>query len=96
MALEDYMLPCVHKSIFGIDCFGCGIQRSLALILEGEFRRAFYMYPPIYTLLLFFFFVVLSFVDKKRNYGKIIVGLGIINAVIMVVSYFMKNPLPLG
>lgn len=84
------MIPCMSKKLFGMDCMGCGIQRAIALLLEGEFTAAFYMYPAIYTLLLFFFFAGLSFVDTSRNYHKAIVTFGIITALLMVVSYFYK------
>ena len=50
------MVPCMNKSIFGIDCMGCGTQRSLALLLDGEFIEAFKIFPAIYTLILFFTF----------------------------------------
>lgn len=93
MALEDYMLPCPTKKYFGIECFGCGMQRSLALLLRGDFQEAFNMFPAVYTTLLFFFFVVISFVDRQRNYGKILIMLGISNAIIMVVAYFIKHPI---
>lgn len=88
--MEDYMLPCMNKKLFGIDCMGCGIQRSIALILEGKFVDAFYMYPAIYPLLLFFVFIGLNFIDKSRSYHKLILTTGIITAVVMVVSYFYK------
>lgn len=90
MKIEDYMIPCVNKTIFGVDCLGCGTQRAFALVLEGEFTEAFYMFPAIYTVLLFFITVGLHFIDKSRNYHKIIVSLAIINAVIMIISYFYK------
>lgn len=91
MVLNDYMLPCLNKKLFGIECFGCGTQRAISLILEGKFVEAFQMYPAVYTVLLFFGFVIINFIDKKRNYGNIIVGLAIINAIIMVVSYFIRH-----
>ena len=90
MALEEYMIPCMSKKIFGIDCFGCGSQRSLALIAKGEFTAAFQMYPAIYTTLLFFAFVALHFIYKSRSYQKWIIGLAIVNAVLMVGGYFYK------
>lgn len=90
LKVEDYMMPCINKKLFGIDCMGCGIQRSIALIINGDFEGAFYMYPAIYTMLLFFFFIGLNFLDKSRNYHKIIISFGIITAIIMVVSYFYK------
>lgn len=91
MAAEDYMIPCMNKYLFGVDCMGCGTQRSLLLISKGEFIEAFYMFPAIYTSILLFLFLGLNFIDKTRNYHKIIVSLAIINAVIMVISYFYKQ-----
>lgn len=90
MDLEQYMIPCMNKQLFGFDCPGCGMQRSLALILKGEFTDAFFMFPAIYTMIAFFGFVALNFLDKKRNYHKIIIGLGIINGLIMIISYIYK------
>jgi hypothetical protein len=88
--MEDYMLPCLNKKLFGIECMGCGLQRSILLISEGDFVAAFNMYPPIYTTLLFFIVVGLHFIDKSRNYLKIIVSLAIVNAIVMVVAYVIK------
>lgn len=91
MKLEDFMLPCMSKQLFGMDCPGCGMQRSLLLVLKGEFSEAFFMFPAIYTTILFFVSIGLHFVDKSRNYHKIIVPIAIINAFIMIISYIYKQ-----
>ncbi|MFC7772620.1 DUF2752 domain-containing protein [Flavobacterium sp. GCM10027622] len=91
MSAEQYMIPCLNKTLFGVECFGCGTQRSLYLLFQGKFVEAFYMYPPIYTLLLFFMAIGFHFFDKSRNYNKIIIVLAIINAIIMVTSYIYKQ-----
>jgi Protein of unknown function (DUF2752) len=88
--LEKYMIPCLNKKIFGVDCIGCGTQRAIILILKGDYLKAYYMFPAIYTLLLFFGIIALHFIDKNRNYHKIIITLAIINALIMFVSYIYK------
>lgn len=88
--MEEYMLPCMNKKLFGIECFGCGTQRSLMLLVKGDFVGAFNMFPAIFTTLLFFIVLTLHFIDKSRNYQKVIIGLAITNAVIMVVSYFYR------
>jgi hypothetical protein len=80
----------MNKSLFGIDCIGCGTQRSLLLLLNGEFTKAFYQFPAIYTTLLLFGLIGLHLIDKKRNYQIIIIGLAIINAIIMIISYIYK------
>ncbi len=88
--MEKYMLPCMFKKMFGVDCIGCGIQRSLNFILHGEFEKAFFMFPAIYTTILFFLSVALFAIDKKHNYQKTVISLAIVNAVIMIVSYAYK------
>jgi hypothetical protein len=84
------MAPCMNKSLFGVDCLGCGTQRSLLLLINGDFLAAFHLFPAIYTTLLLFAFLGLHFVDKSRSYHKIIIGLAIGNAVIMIIAYIYK------
>jgi prepilin signal peptidase PulO-like enzyme (type II secretory pathway) len=90
MNLNDLMLPCLNKAIFGIECPGCGIQRAISLIFMGDFTSAFQMFPAIYTTLLFFIFLMLHLVDKARNYEKIVIGMAILNGVIVIISYIYK------
>jgi hypothetical protein len=80
----------MNKKLFGVDCLGCGTQRAFMLLLNGEFSAAFQMFPAIYTTLFLFGFLGLHFIDKSRNYHKIIIGLAITNAVIMIISYIYK------
>ncbi len=84
------MIPCMNKQLFGVDCLGCGTQRALLLLLNGDFVKAFYLFPAIYTTLLFFGVLALHFLDKSRNYNKLVIGLAIVNASIMIVSYLYK------
>lgn len=88
--MEEYMIPCLNKHLFGIECFGCGTQRSFLFLLKGDFVSAFHMFPAIYTTVLLFICIGLHFIDKSRNYHKAIIGLATINAIVMVVSYFYK------
>jgi hypothetical protein len=89
--LEKYMFPCLSKTLFGIECLGCGFQRGFLLLLQGNFAAAFKMYPAIYTTLLFLTIVSLNFIDKRNNYKKYIIGMAIINGLFMIVGYFYKH-----
>ncbi|WP_046757639.1 DUF2752 domain-containing protein [Kordia jejudonensis] len=89
--VEEYMLPCFSKQYLGVDCFGCGIQRSLALISRGEFIEAFKMYPAIYTLILFFIFVGINIFFKFKGSQKLVNILGIANVVIIIISFIVKK-----
>ncbi len=87
---EDYMLPCLNKKLFGFECLGCGMQRSLLFIARGEFVEAFKMYPAIYTILLFFILIGYNYFSKKKVESKIIYSLAIVNISIIIISYMFK------
>ena len=89
-SLEDYMLPCLNKKLFGFDCLGCGLQRSVSLIFHGEFIAAFKMYPAIYPLILLFAFIGINFFIKFEHSSKIINALAIITITTIVISYIIK------
>lgn len=91
MNLEQYMLPCLSKSLFGIECLGCGFQRGLLLLLQGDFIAAFKMYPALYSTLIFMSILALNTFDKKGNYKKAIMTSAITNGVFMVVGYYFKH-----
>ncbi|MDR4892987.1 MULTISPECIES: DUF2752 domain-containing protein [unclassified Chryseobacterium] len=93
MDIDDFMLTCPSKKFLGVECLGCGAQRAVVLVFEGKFAEAFQMYPAVYTLLIFFIILGLSFIDKKRKYGNIllIMIIIIINLIIMVIGYIYKH-----
>jgi hypothetical protein len=90
MSPEDYMLPCLNKQILGFECTGCGMQRALALIYNGEFIAALQMYPAIYTLILFFAFIIVNAFAHFKYANKIIVILALTNVVVIIGSYLIK------
>jgi hypothetical protein len=88
--LEDYMLTCTNKKIFGVECLGCGAQRATVLLYRGDFTAAFKMYPAIYTILLLIVLVVINLFIKFKFDYKIKMALVILNVIIILVSYFYK------
>jgi hypothetical protein len=84
------MIPCLSKKLFGLDCPGCGMQRAAIMLFEGDFNAAFHMFPAIYTTIPLFVFIGLHFVDKTRNYSKIIIPFAVVNAAIMIIAYLYK------
>lgn len=90
LMIEDYMLPCMNKKLFGIDCPGCGMQRSAFLLIKGEFAAAFEMYPAIYSLATLVLFVIFSQFIKFRYDTQIKVFLGILTGTTIIISYILK------
>ena len=87
---EEYMLPCMNKALFGIDCPGCGMQRSVALLIRGDFVGAFYMYPAVYPLLALLLFLISSFFVTIKFEQQIKIFLGVLSGATIIVSYIIK------
>ena len=60
----DYLIPCLWKYFFDVECSGCGITSSVIQILKGNFQLAweinkltFLVFPLlfIYSIKKFFF-----------------------------------------
>jgi len=89
--MEEYLLPCLNKELFGIECMGCGIQRAAVLVFKGEFTAAFKMYPAIYTLILLTGLVVFNFFVKFKFDTQLKIGLLFLNLIIIIIGYLIKN-----
>lgn len=88
--LERHMLPCAYKSIFGIDCPGCGFQRSFIALLKGDWKDSFLLYPATVPILITAVFLLFNLAFRLNN-GKLIrkylfIGVGLI----VFVSYGVK------
>ncbi len=91
LVIEPYMLPCLNKRLFGFDCMGCGLQRSINLLFHGDFIAAFKMYPAIYTLIPLFLIIGINFFYKFRYSNKIINYLAIASVLIIIISFIVKK-----
>lgn len=91
MKIQDFMLPCLSKKIFGIECPGCGLQRAIVLLFQGKFEDAFVMFPAIYTSILLIILLGIQLFFKPKNIHKITIPLAIVNAIIMVIAYIFKQ-----
>ena len=85
------MIPCISKTLFGIECLGCGIQRALLLLVQGNYRAAFEMYPAIYSSLILIFFIGLHYIDTKRNYKSVLLTFFTITILFMIGGYYYKH-----
>lgn len=88
--MEDYMLPCLNKELFGLECLGCGIQRATVLFFRGDFAGAFHIYPAIYLMFLLLLFLLFNFFTKFKYDFIIKVGLISVTVVVVLISYFYK------
>ncbi|TDE01446.1 DUF2752 domain-containing protein [Flavobacterium hiemivividum] len=85
------MIPCLSKTLFGVECLGCGFQRSLLLLFKGDITSSFQMYPALFTSLLFLGLLGFHFIYKGIISQKLIVIVALINVLFMVAGYFYKH-----
>jgi len=90
LVLNDYMLPCFSKQIFGFDCPGCGLQRSVVLLFQGNLAEAFYMYPAIFTLIPLFSLLLMDSVFKIKFSKIITITLAIASVCLILGNYIIK------
>lgn len=88
--MEEFLFPCLNKQIFGIDCYGCGGQRSLLLLMKGDFSGALLMFPAIYPILILLGFVIFNFFYKFQYDYYIKIALILITAAVLAISYLIK------
>lgn len=89
--LQNHLIPCPFKYLTGIDCPGCGFQRSIIALLQGDFHKSVGLYPPAIPLLLFFGY---GLADKylKLDTPKFIIKKSLFMLVgsIVLISYCIK------
>jgi hypothetical protein len=87
---NDWMLPCMSKKITGMDCPGCGIQRSISFLLEGNFTDSFLMYPGLLPISVLFGYLILDFFIDLKSSEKIKLLLTFIALGTVITSYAIK------
>lgn len=88
--LEQRQLPCLIKQVTGVNCPGCGLQRSCIALLKGDVVTCIKMYPAFLPMLLFFVYLM---VHKRYQiaYSTKIIQTGIAAIfIIILASYIYK------
>ncbi len=85
------MLPCISKTLFGVECLGCGAQRAIVLLCQGRLWEAFCMYPAIYPLLVLAVFWILKKANKTQRYNLIMRYTLGISLIFMVLGYGYRH-----
>ncbi len=88
--LERNMLPCPYKQNFGIDCPGCGMQRSVIELLKGNVVDSFLAYPPLIPLIILLVYLLLHLKFKFSNGAIIVKYLFIFVVIIVVINFTVK------
>jgi hypothetical protein len=88
--LKAHLLTCPSKHFFHLDCPGCGLQRSIITLLEGDIEKSVQLYPATIPILICFIFTALHIKFDFKQGAAIIKGLFSLCALIIVVFYLYK------
>ena len=88
--LQNHLLTCPIKHLFGIDCPGCGMQRSFLALMRGDVSASLKFHPAALPLLVLVAFTLVHLkVDFK--FGALLIKMLFIGiAIIIVIKYIYK------
>lgn len=88
--LENHTIPCLYKTLFGIECPGCGTQRAFIELLKGNLAESIKAWPALLPMMFMLIYLVLFLVFRFKNGLKILKISFIINAIIIFSNYAYK------
>ena len=88
--MVNHLLPCAYKSLFGIDCPICGFQRALVLLLHGDIKQSFLIYPPLLPAVFLIMIFALHLLNNKLVNRKFLIYYSSFVLTIITVNYFIK------
>lgn len=88
--LEKRQLPCFYKSILGIECPGCGMQRAFIALLRGDLIGSIQIYPALIPTIAMLILLVVHVFLHLKNGAKMLIWFFIINSGLIVISYIYK------
>lgn len=88
--LEKHSLPCFYKKHIGIECPGCGMQRSVIELLRGNVYESFILYPALLPTILMVVYLAMHLIFKYENGANNLKKLFVLNTVIILFNYIYK------
>jgi hypothetical protein len=70
--LAENMQPCYFRQLSGHDCPGCGFQRGLLLLLQGDLSASISMYPALLLMIFMFLFLIAHLIFRFKHGGTIL------------------------
>jgi hypothetical protein len=88
--LESHQGACTFREHAGIDCPGCGLQRSVLALLRGDLVESFLQFPALLPVMAMFLFLGIHLVFKLKNGAFLLKVLFIGNVSIIILNYVLK------
>ena len=89
--LENHLLTCFFKSHLGIECPGCGLQRSFIALLKGNLIESFHYHAALIPFIITLMLLSIQLKIKHESGGKWVMWGFIITSTITVIQYIAKQ-----
>jgi hypothetical protein len=84
------MLPCLSKRLLGVECPGCGLQRSVVSLLHGDLQESLALYPSLLPMLFFATICLLSLRKNTKIGPRFLWGTAMLVMAIAIGHYILK------
>ena len=81
------MIPCFYKKFFGVECPGCGMQRSIIALLRGDFHDSFLLYPPLGLVIALIVLLIIHLLFDLKHGAQMLKWVFILNAIVIVFNF---------
>jgi len=88
--LEAHLFACPFKKYLHVECIGCGLQRSVILLLKGDLPGSLRMYPATIPMIAMVVFLCLHLKYGFRHGATVIKYLQLGIAILIAVFYIYK------
>lgn len=89
--LEHHLFSCFFKSHFGLECPGCGVQRSVIALLKGNIIESVQLHAAVIPFILTIMLLVAQLIIKHEKGGKWVMWAFIATTTITMVQYIIKQ-----
>ncbi len=89
--LENHLFACFFKSYLGIECPGCGMQRSLIALLKGNITESIQYHAALIPFIITLSFLILQLKIKHVNGGKWVMWAFIITTSITIIQFIIRQ-----
>lgn len=96
--LQSHLLVCPFKKLTGFDCPGCGFQRSMIALLQGDLSQSLHDYPATIPLLVTAIYTIaykhlhIAKKEQIKNSLYVFTGLIIAGSYAVKLSGYMLTP----
>ena len=88
--LEHHLLTCPSKYFFGVECPGCGMQRSFIELLKGNLSESFFLYPALIPMLFMLGLLGAHLIFRFQKGAKYLQYTFIFTASVVMINFIIK------